>query len=179
MPGRPARPVLSGRDGGNAILLPGTYIKVNGVWCYLYRAIDADGNLVDSMLSERPDMDAARRFFTRSLEVAGRAPGKVTTGGHDAYPRAIREILGEGVVHRCSQYLNNRLEQDHRGIKGRYGPMRGFGSFVSAARFCTAHDQLRGSFRHRTRMHEVVPLRAQREQYRARSAALRAMLKAA
>ena len=156
-----------------------TYIKVGGIWCYLYRAIDADGNLVDSMLSERRDMDAARRFFARSLEVVGHAPEKATTDGHDAYPRAIREILSEGVAHRCSQYMNNRLEQDHRGIKGRYQPMRGFGSFPSAARFCTAHDELRDYFRHRTRMHEVVPLRVQREQYRARSAALRALLGAA
>ena len=155
------------------------YIKVHGAWCYLYRAIDVDGNLVDSMLSARRDMEAAKRFFACSLEVVGHSPEKVTTDGHDAYPRAIREMLGEGVVHRCSQYLNNRLEQDHRGIKGLYGPMRGFGSFLSAARFCTAHDELREYLRHRTRMHEVVPLGVQREQYRARSAALRAMLKAA
>ena len=156
-----------------------TYIKVHGAWCYLYRAIDADGNLVDSMLSEHRDMDAARRFFARSLEVVGHAPGKVTTDRHDAYPRAIREILGEGVTHRCSQYMNNRIEQDHRGIKGRYGPMRGFGSFVSAARFCMAHDEVRDYFRHRARMHEVVPLGTQRQQYRARSAALRGMLEVA
>jgi len=158
-----------------------TYIKVGGVWCYIYRAIDADGNLVDSMLSERRDMEArvpacGCRFFARSLEVVGHAPGKVTTDGHDAYPRAIREILGEGVAHRCSQYMNNRLEQDHRGIKGRYGPMRGFGSVASASRFCTAHDELRDYFRHRTTMHEVVPLGVQRDQFRARSAALRALL---
>ena len=72
--------------------------------------------------------------------------------------------------------MNNRLEQDHRGVKGRYQPMRGFGSFASASRFCTAHDEVRDYLRHRVRMHEVVPLGVQREQHRARSAALRAML---
>src|SRR3954464_5429576 len=40
-----------------------TYIKVRGKWCYLYRAIDREGNLVDSMLSATRDMDAAQRFF--------------------------------------------------------------------------------------------------------------------
>ena len=35
-----------------------TYIKVKGKWCYLYRAIDRDGNLIDSMLSATRDMDA-------------------------------------------------------------------------------------------------------------------------
>lgn len=57
--------------------------------------------------------------------------------------------------------------------------MRGFGNFDAAARFCSAHDELRDYFRHRTRMNEVVPLGIQREQFRARTAALREMLKAA
>jgi hypothetical protein len=51
----------------------------------------------------------------------------------------VRDAFGgraTTVRHRTSAYLNNRLEQDHRGIKGRYRPMRGFGSVVSAGRFC-------------------------------------------
>jgi transposase-like protein len=75
-------------------------VKVHGVWCYLYRAIDAEGNLVDSLLSERRDLGAAKRFFARSVEVVGHIPEKVTTDGHDAYPRARRETLGEDVVQR-------------------------------------------------------------------------------
>jgi putative transposase len=156
-----------------------TYVKVQGRWCYLYRAIDADGNLVDSMLSATRDMSAAQRFFTRARAVVGQSPVKVTTDGHDAYPRAIRETLGAAVAHRCSRYPNNRIEQDHRGIKGRYHPMRGFGSFVSAARFCSVHDELRDYFRSRTKIDEVIPLGIQREQYCARMAALRAGLGAA
>jgi transposase-like protein len=53
-------------------------------------------------------------------------PDRVTTDGHDSYPRAIRTELGKNVRHRTSAYLNNRLEQDRRGIKGRDRPMRGF-----------------------------------------------------
>ncbi len=54
--------------------------------------------------------------------------------------------------------MNNRIEQDHRGIKQRYYPMRGFGSFDSAARFCTAHDELRDHLRPRTCFNEAVSL---------------------
>jgi putative transposase len=43
-----------------------TYLKVHGKWCYLYRAIDHDGNLVDSMVSEKRNMEAAKRFFLGS-----------------------------------------------------------------------------------------------------------------
>jgi putative transposase len=100
-----------------------TYISVHGKWCYLYRAIDREGHLVDSMVSEKRDMEAAKRFFKQAVDVVGHVPERVTTDGHDSYPRAIRETLGHEVLHRCNQYLNNRIEQDHRGIKQRYSPM--------------------------------------------------------
>jgi transposase-like protein len=156
-----------------------TYIKVDGKWCYLYRAIDRDGNLVDSMLSEHRDMKAAKRFFTQAREVVGHRPTKVTTDGHDAYPRAIRRILGRKVEHRTNKYLNNRLEQDHRGIKQRYYPMRGFGSFVSASRFCSAYDEQRQYFRYRSKPKEKVSLSEQRQMFRQRFGALQYQLMAA
>ena len=102
-----------------------TYIKVSGRWCYLYRAVDRTGALVDVMLSETRDMAAAEKLFRSAKAVTGVTPARVTTDGHDSYPRrAIRSQLGVDVRHRNSQYLNNRIEQDHRGIKSRYGPMR-------------------------------------------------------
>ena len=129
-------------------------MKVAGRWCYLYRAIDRDGQLIDSMLSEQRDKHAARRFLRRLLDVAEQRPLRVTTDRHPAYPRAVRWILGRKVQHRTNQYLNNFMEQDHRAVKQRYYPMRGypmrgFGSFASASRFCSAFDELRQYFRWR------------------------------
>ncbi len=142
--------------------------RVHGKWCYLYRAIDQDGNLVDSMLSEKRDMDAAQRFFQQAVEIVGHAPEQVTTDGHGASPRAIREILGGDVLHRRNHYLNNLIEQDHRGIKQRYYPMRGFGSFTSASRFCQAFDEVRQFFRVRTTIKQPVSLALQRDLFRER-----------
>ena len=88
---------------------PPTRLKVSGKWCYLYRAIDREGNLVDSMLSATRDMAAAQRFFRSTLSVVGEAPHQVTGDGHDSDPRAIREILGPTVEHRCNAYLNRRI----------------------------------------------------------------------
>ena len=112
-----------------------TYIKVHGHWRYLYRAIDRNGALVDVMFSEHRDMAAAKAFFQSAKTVTDVIPDRVTTDGHDSYPRAIRTKLGEGVKHRTSRYLNNRLEQDHRGIK--VDTSRCVGS--------SAHDRLTGS----------------------------------
>ncbi|MCI0809767.1 MAG: DDE-type integrase/transposase/recombinase, partial [Chloroflexi bacterium] len=98
--------------------------KVGGQWRYLYRAIDRAGNLLDSMLSERRDKHAARRFLRRLLDTAGEKPLRMTTDKHPAYTKAIRWIVGRKVLHRQNQYLNNRMEQSHRPIKQRYYPMR-------------------------------------------------------
>ena len=102
-----------------------------------------------------------------------------TTDGHAAYPRAIRETLGKEVLHRCSPYLNSRLEQDHRGIKQRYYPMQGFGSLESATRFCHAFEEIRYWFRPRQRMTQAVSLADKRHLFVKRFAALQAMMLAA
>ncbi len=112
----------------------------------------------------------------QAVTVVGHAPERVTTDGHDSYPRAIRETLGSDVLHRTNRYLNNRLEQDHRGIKQRYYPMRGFGSVASASRFCRAFDEVCQFFQVRTAMKQKVSLMQQREMFRQRLDALKAMV---
>ena len=129
-------------QAGKSWYVDETYVKVKGTWCYLYRAIDRDCNLVDTMLSEKRDLQSAKAFFKQAIETVGHKPDRVTTDKHASYRRAIRQIIGRKVRHRTSQYLNNRIEQDHRGIKQRYYPMRGFGSLASAVRFCTAFSEL-------------------------------------
>ena len=131
------------------------------------------------MLSEKRNMEAAQRFFLQAVAVVGHTPESVTTDGHRSYPRAISETMGHHVQHRTSKYLNNRLEQDHRGVKQRYYPMRGFGTVEAAARFCCAFDELQHYFRQRRRMGESVSLPERRRAFLDRLVALQALLQAA
>src|ERR1700736_1500829 len=96
-------------------------------------------------------MAAAKAFFRSDKAVTCTIPARVTTNGHDSYPRAIRTELDAGVKHRTNQYLNNRIEQDHRGIKGQYGPMRGFKSHESASGFGRCFDELRNHLQAQSR----------------------------
>jgi len=79
--------------------------------------MNRDGNLVDVRLSDTRGLAAAEAFFRSAWTVTGVTPNRITTDGHDADPRAIRTVFGNQVLHRTNRYLNNHLEQEHRGIK--------------------------------------------------------------
>ena len=66
---------------GRSWYLDETYIKVSGRWRYLYRAIDREGHMHDSMLIEHRDKHAARRFLRRLIDSAERKPLRVTRDG--------------------------------------------------------------------------------------------------
>ena len=83
-----------------------TYVKVAGQWTYLHRAIGQHGQVIDVLLSERRDLAAARRFFTRALR-AGTIPAEVTTDRAPAYPRVLDELI-PSVLHTTERYANNR-----------------------------------------------------------------------
>jgi putative transposase len=131
------------------------------------------------MVSEKRNMEAAQTFFKHAVAVVGFVPEQVTTDGHTSYPRAIHETMGCHVQHRTSKYLNNRLEQDHRGIKQRYYPMKGCGTFEAAARFCCTFDELRNYLYPRRTMGETVSLSKQRQAFLLRLIALQALIQTA
>ena len=121
-------------------------------------------------------MDAAQPFFKQAVAVVGHAPEQVTTDGHCSYLRAIGETREIDVLHRTNVSLDNRREQDHRGIKQRYYPMRGFGNFDAACRFCSAYDEQRQFFRYRAKLKEKMSLDKQRRLFRQRFGALEYLL---
>ncbi len=114
-----------------------TYVKVNGRWTYLYRAIDQYGQVIDVWLSARRDLIAARTFFTRAL-ATGAVPVEVTTDRAPVYPRILDELVPIA-RHDTERYANNRVEADHGRLKARLRPMRGVKTFRSARILTTGH----------------------------------------
>lgn len=110
-------------------------------------------------------MQAAKAFFRSARATMGFRPDRVTTDGHGSYPRAIRSVLGKTVWHWTSAYLNNRLEQDHRGIKGRIRYMRGFKDHDAADRFCREHGELRDLLRPGRRHNQTVSASLRRSRF--------------
>jgi transposase-like protein len=106
------------------------YVKISGKWVYLYRAVDSAGGTVDFRLSSKRDVGAAKAFFRKAIKSQGAAPRTITLDDYAASHRAVREMKSDGQLPadtkvRSSKYLNNLIEQDHRGVKLRLGPMLG------------------------------------------------------
>lgn len=131
------------RKTGGSWRMDETYIKVKGVWKYFYRAVDKDGETIDFMLSNNRDEAAAKAFFAKAIGSSG-IPKKITIDKSGANKAGIAAInlqlivlwlLGYPLIQidiRQIKYLNNIIEQDHRGIKRITKPMMGFKAFHSA-----------------------------------------------
>jgi transposase-like protein len=95
-----------------------TYVEVNGVWRYVYRAVDQHGQVIDVLVFRPRDADAARRFFQRTVAALKVTPGEVVTDAAAVYPRVLDELI-PSAWHHIERYANNRIEADHSRLKHR------------------------------------------------------------
>jgi putative transposase len=112
-----------------------TYIKMKGEWKYLYRAVDKFGKTINFLLTEQRDEKAARTFLNKAIGRHGGVPEKIMIDGSAANEAAIKSYNEEhgASIEICKiKYLNNIVEQDHRGVKRVTRPMLGFKSFETA-----------------------------------------------
>lgn len=123
-----------------------TYIEVKGKPKYLYRAVDLAGNTLDFLLTAKRDAAAAKRFCRKALKaIHSQTPRVITVDKNAAYPKAIAQLKAEKVLPktvklRQKKYVNNIVEQDHRGIKRLVKPAMGFGSFNTARRTIKGYE---------------------------------------
>ncbi|MFF7922313.1 IS6 family transposase [Streptomyces mirabilis] len=122
------------------------FLKINGGRKYLWRAVDADGNVLDILVQNRRDKAAARRFFRRLMKKTGTVPRVVITDKLRSYGAAHREVM-PSVEHRSHKGLNNRAENSHQPTRQRERAMKGFRSTGGAQRFLSAFSGITPHFR--------------------------------
>nr|WP_107430734.1 IS6 family transposase [Streptomyces sp. CB01580] len=124
------------------------FIKINGELKYLWRAVDADGNVLDILLQNRRDKAAARRFFRCLLKTTCSVPRVVVTDKLRSYGAAHREVM-PSVEHRSHKGLNNRAENSHQPTRQRERAMKGFRSAGGAQQFLAVFSGISPHFRPR------------------------------
>ena len=108
------------RPAGSSWRVDETYEDPWQSGAFLYRAVDGAGQTVDFRLSGKRDVGAAKAFFREAIKRQGSTPRTITFDGYAASHRAVREMKTGGRLPTdtkiwSSKYLNNLIEQDHRG----------------------------------------------------------------
>jgi transposase-like protein len=133
-----------------------SYVRVAGVWHYLYRAIDEHGQVVDVLLSARRDAAAAREFFLTAKIRTSDQPAEVITDRAPAYVKVVRDLVPEA-IHTRRRYANNPVECDHGRFKARWRPMRGMKRAAAVSVVARGHAFIQNLRRGHYRLSADIP----------------------
>jgi putative transposase len=120
------------------------FVKVNGNLCYLWRAVDHEGEVLEAVVTSKRDKAAALKLLKRMMKKYGR-PRSVVTDGLRAYSAAMNEI-GAADRQEVGGRLNNRAENSHQPFRRRERAMLRFRSMRTLQKFSSVHAQVHNHF---------------------------------
>jgi putative transposase len=120
------------------------FVKINGRLCYLWRAVDHEGEVLESVVTAKRDKAAALKCLKHIMKKYGRSQ-TVVTDGLCSYPAAMKE-LGIADRHEVGRRLNNRAENSHQPFRRRERAMQRFRSMKTLQKFSSIHAQVHNHF---------------------------------
>ena len=120
------------------------YVRLNGEIAYLWRAVDHEGEVLESYVTRKRDKSAASRFMKKTLKRRGQT-GKIVTDGLRSYPAAMKD-MGNLERREMGRYLNNRAENSHLPFRRREHAMQRFRQMKSIQKFAAIHASLTNHF---------------------------------
>jgi putative transposase len=129
----------TGVTGGDEV-----YVKINGEMHYLWRAVDHEGEVLESYVTKTRDKTAALRFMKKALKRHG-SPEAITTDGLRSYKAAMGE-LGNAEKQEVGRWANNRVENSHLPFRRRERAMLRFRQMKSLQKFASVHANVHNHF---------------------------------
>jgi len=120
------------------------FVRVNGKLCYLWRAVDHEGEVLEAVVTAKRDKAAALKLLKRIMKTYGR-PQKIVTDGLRAYSAAMNEI-GNADRQEVARQLNNRAENSHQPFRRRECAMQRFRSMKTLQKFSSVHARVHNHF---------------------------------
>src|SRR3954454_718013 len=152
----------SGRSRATSGISTRSFLTINGVRHYLWRAVDQHGAVIDILVQPKRDRFAAMRFFRKLLKRTRRHPRVIITDKLRSDGGAKRVVLPR-VVHRQSRYLNNRAENSHQPTRQRGHRMKRFKSPEHAQRFLEVQGIVAQHFRPKRHLLRAASYRRERD----------------
>ena len=119
-------------------------VRINGKTCYLWHAVDHEGEVLEAFVTKRRDRRAALRFLKRAMKRYGR-PVSVVTDGLASY-RAAMNVIGNAATQTCGRWLNNRAENSHQPFRRRKRAIAMFKSERTLQKFTSIHASVQDHF---------------------------------
>ncbi len=119
-------------------------MKVNGKLCYLWRAVDHEGEILEAVVTAKRDKAAALKLLKRIMKRYGQ-PRKIVTDGLCSYFAAMKD-LGNANRHEVGGRLNNRAENSHQPFRRRERAMQRFRSTKTLQKFSSVHAHVHNHF---------------------------------
>ena len=138
------------------------YLKIDGQMVYLWRAVDAEGEVLDVLVQSKRNKQAALKLMRKLLRKYAVVPERLVTGDLRSY-RAATFDLGIAHLHDRGRWKNNRAENSHQPTRRRERKMQRFKSAGSAQKFLSTHAAVYNTFnvqRHLTSAQSHRVLRA-------------------
>ena len=120
------------------------YVRINGEMHYLWRAVDQEGEVLESYVTKTRDKDAALRFIKRAMKRHGKVEA-ITTDGLRSYKAAMSE-LGNAEKQEIGRWANNRAENSHLPFRRRERAMLRFRQMKSLQKFASVHANVHNHF---------------------------------
>ena len=119
-------------------------MKLNGEMVYLWRAVDQEGEILESFVTRKRDKEAALTFMKKTLKRHG-SPEKITTDGLRSY-RAAMNALGNAAKQEVGRWANHRAENSHLPFRRRERAMLRFRQMKSLQKFASVHANVHNHF---------------------------------
>jgi putative transposase len=120
------------------------YVKINGEMRYLWRAIDHEGEVLESFVTKDRDKAAALTFIKKAMKRHGR-PKAIVTDGLRSYGAALKD-LGVPDLQESGRWSNNKIENSHQPLRRRERAMTRFRRMKTLQKFAAVHSQLHNHF---------------------------------
>ena len=120
------------------------FVKINGETHYLWRAVDHEGEVLESFVTKRRDRKAALKFIRKSMKRYGQ-PDIFVTDKHRSYGAAMT-VIGNSDRQETGRWLNNRAENSHLPFRRRERAMQRFRSMRSLQKFAAVHSSVHNLF---------------------------------
>ena len=119
-------------------------MKINGERHYLWRAVDHEGEVLESFVTRSRDRKAALKFLRKAMRKHGQ-PEVIVTDKLRSYSAALRE-LGADARQETGRWLNNRAENSHLPFRRRERAMLRFRRMRSLQKFAAVHSSVFNHF---------------------------------